>query len=249
MRCKSHPFDNSSAVGVCASCLREKLLPLLAHQSPPLIFPRSISPPPLDRYADPPNRLFFSTPQLGPTGSIKIELARPRQRSKFSLLPNMFRSRSEQIATSSSPSWFSNLFSGRKKKQQLQMTSVNESTGGGRRFPGRGRGMSPARVSDCGTVGEFDFGGSSCYSSVRQTPLRSVPASRPSRGGRLRSDDVTGLCLSPLVWPTPRRQWNQTPATPEAAVSAGKPHLSTAALFCKNRSRKIADFGRFDRRQ
>lgn len=248
MRCKKHPTDLSSTMGVCASCLREKLLPLLALQSPPLIFPRSISPPPLDRDPNPPSRLFFSTPQLGPTGSIKIEPVQIRERSKFSLLPNMFRSRSEQVATSPS-SWLSSLFS-RRKKRQARLSSVDESTIGGRRgFPGRGRGMSPARVSDCGKDGEVDIGGSRGYSSVRQTPLRAVPARRRCRAGGLRSDDVAGFCLSPMVWPSPRRQWNQTLAAPEVAFATGKPHLSNAVSFCKSRSRKIADFGRFDHRK
>ncbi|XP_022759464.1 uncharacterized protein LOC111305867 [Durio zibethinus] len=71
MRCKKHLTDPSSSVGVCAACLRERLLALIAAQAqahaqaqhaqiaqaaaavaedrrrpdpPPLIFPRSVSP-------------------------------------------------------------------------------------------------------------------------------------------------------------------------------------------------------------
>ncbi|KAM7275492.1 hypothetical protein ACFE04_017358 [Oxalis oulophora] len=62
MRCKKHPYDVSSCVGVCSTCLRERLLILIAAQeqaeaqlastglllhapSPaPMIFPRSVSP-------------------------------------------------------------------------------------------------------------------------------------------------------------------------------------------------------------
>ncbi|GAB2290211.1 hypothetical protein Dimus_024493 [Dionaea muscipula] len=67
MRCKRHsPYDHTSTIGVCASCLRERLLSLIAaqaqayeaaahkpdpdpplhqhhqHQPPPLVFPRSV---------------------------------------------------------------------------------------------------------------------------------------------------------------------------------------------------------------
>lgn len=65
MRCQKHASDISSGVGVCATCLREKLFTLVAAQSrhilqqqfqapddrrrsdvdhPPLVFPRSVSP-------------------------------------------------------------------------------------------------------------------------------------------------------------------------------------------------------------
>ncbi|XP_042505914.1 uncharacterized protein LOC122082426 [Macadamia integrifolia] len=71
MRCKRHPSDPSSGVGICASCLRERLFAIIAAQArqqalaqaqeqaqaeaedcrkfngrapPPLVFPRSVSP-------------------------------------------------------------------------------------------------------------------------------------------------------------------------------------------------------------
>ncbi|KAF6158887.1 hypothetical protein GIB67_012304 [Kingdonia uniflora] len=91
MRCTRHPSDLSSTIGVCATCLRERLFILVAaqlrqqqsqsdnhneqtqepHQQPPLIFPRSVSPyichhQRSDYISD---RRFFCTPQVGPTFS------------------------------------------------------------------------------------------------------------------------------------------------------------------------------------
>lgn len=99
MRCKKHIADLSSGVGLCATCLRERLLELIAaqaqaqaqaqqaqlarfaiedglkHDPPPLIFPRSVSPYVSRRKSDDNsatwihNQRFYSTPQVGPTYS------------------------------------------------------------------------------------------------------------------------------------------------------------------------------------
>lgn len=90
MKCKKHPYE--LGVGVCASCLRERLLALIAAQNdlpaehhrlrpdpppqppPPLVFPRSVSPYVSHRRSDSSasygrhySHRFFSTPQVGPT--------------------------------------------------------------------------------------------------------------------------------------------------------------------------------------
>ncbi|KAJ4953336.1 hypothetical protein NE237_030168 [Protea cynaroides] len=97
MRCKRHSFDASSGVGICASCLRERLVIIIAAQTrqqalaqaqveaeerrksdahpPPIIFPRSVSPYIYRRSTSEPSwehhhqfdQRFYSTPQLGPT--------------------------------------------------------------------------------------------------------------------------------------------------------------------------------------
>jgi hypothetical protein len=87
MRCKRHP--NQAGGGVCATCLRDRLLALEAAQSgdasppgpaqaqapePPPAFPRSVSPYVSRRKSDTsggalrhhPSLLFFRTPQVGP---------------------------------------------------------------------------------------------------------------------------------------------------------------------------------------
>lgn len=87
MRCKKHPYQPGG--GVCATCLRDRLLVLAASQngdapSPPepaqppppepIAFPRSVSPYVSRRKSDisagvgrhHPSLLFFRTPQVGP---------------------------------------------------------------------------------------------------------------------------------------------------------------------------------------
>ncbi|KAI3444852.1 hypothetical protein Pfo_001517 [Paulownia fortunei] len=309
MRCKKHPADLSSSVGVCASCLRERLFSIMAAQAqaqaqkqaqlhqaqqdcrksdtqqpPPLSFPRSVSPYISRRKSDTNtatwqlhghHQRFYSTPQVGPSGSIVVEMKKNKKRSggRFSsLFSGLFRSKSDKPdldsrpvsdpgvsvdSCSASPSWFSTIIPGRLKKQ-IRTFSLDESTIRAPRKAcrNRDRGMSPARYSD-EEDDEHCHRGSSGYSSEssqgwRQTPRR-TPATMRRGGGRGagHSRNVSGLtfCLSPLVRASPNRHWNQKGVPPEKVVAGEsrvppKAHLSAAASFCKNRSRKLADFGR-----
>ncbi|EPS67277.1 hypothetical protein M569_07501, partial [Genlisea aurea] len=80
MRCKKHLGDFSSGVGVCASCLRERLFAVVAAQTERQggvelrqdwgarketlpSFPRSVSPY-VNRRSHQANQRFFSTPQV-----------------------------------------------------------------------------------------------------------------------------------------------------------------------------------------
>ncbi|KAG8391449.1 hypothetical protein BUALT_Bualt01G0189000 [Buddleja alternifolia] len=304
MRCKKHPTDLSSGVGVCASCLRERLFAIMAAQSqkqallhlnqpdhcrksdteqqqqpPPLSFPRSVSPYISRRKTDTaaatwhhqqPQR-FHSTPLVGPTGSINVQVKQNKKRSKgarfSSMFLGLFRSKSDKIdlksdppvsidSCTASPSWFSTVISGRRKKQIRTFSLNDEAIGAQRRTCRyRDRGMSPARHSDEEDGDEHCHGGSSGYSSEssqgwRQTPRRTPATTR--RRGEKHSRNVSGLtfCLSPLVRASPSRNWNQKAVPPEMATAGEsrapkKPYLSTATSFCKNRSRKLADFGRY----
>ncbi|XP_073157465.1 uncharacterized protein [Henckelia pumila] len=324
MRCKKHPADFSSAVGVCASCLRERLLAIMAaqaqaqlmqaqlhlgqdrggdcrkpdtatHHPPSLAFPRSVSPYISRRKSDNAaawqtqghhDQRFYSTPQVGPTGSITVEIEKSRRRSGgriFSLLSGLFKSKrgktgadasgpisdpsvsdsvpglSTRDPCTSSPSWLSAALPNRRKKK-VNTFPVDVSVTGDRRrtCKNRGRGMSPARFSD-DEDDEQCRGGSSGYSSEssqgwRQTPRR-TPASTRGGGGRAASNkNMSGLtfCLSPLVRASPNRHRGQKGVPPELITAGGdarappKAHLSTASSFCKNRSRKLADFGRYN---
>ncbi|KAK3143866.1 hypothetical protein QOZ80_4AG0305980 [Eleusine coracana subsp. coracana] len=98
MSCARHPYKDG--VGVCAPCLRDRLLALAAAQNeasslppppppqplpePELVFPRSVSPYVCRRKSDaasapragrPPGLLFFRTPQVGPAcgGGAELE--------------------------------------------------------------------------------------------------------------------------------------------------------------------------------
>lgn len=272
MRCKNHHTDLSSSVGVCASCLRERLFVIIAAQiqsqsqsqsqedrrksdaqPPPLAFPRSVSPYVYCRKSDNTSwnhhhdQLFYGTPQLGPTGERGIVTGNRKLKTRLPLFGRFFGSKSKNTdsnpsvvsdsnsrnscnVSSSSPSWISTMLS---KKESI--------SGFGRKISrNRDHGMSPARVSDCD-------GSANCGSPRRA--VRRGGGGRQNQGGK-----VAGLkfCLSPLVRASPNhnQQWNQKGmSAAEMAVSGDirvpvKPHLSAAAAFCANRSRKIADFGR-----
>ncbi|XP_062226574.1 uncharacterized protein LOC133924861 [Phragmites australis] len=115
MRCGRHPYEGG--VGVCALCLRDRLLALAAAQNeasslppsepePELVFPRSVSPYVCRRKSDasgarwrPPGLLFFRTPQVGPAyaggaggaGFEEDDIGFQRRRSsRFSLVAALF---------------------------------------------------------------------------------------------------------------------------------------------------------------
>ncbi|KAK8565973.1 hypothetical protein V6N13_021046 [Hibiscus sabdariffa] len=290
MRCKRHLTDLSSGVGVCATCLRERLLAVIAsqtrldraavlaedrrkHEPPSLIFPRSVSPYVDRRESDGDgatwirHQRFYSTPQAGPntttTAGFDGASVAFKKKHKFSLLSNLFGTRSEKLSSgpsvhnhrescdepsssssSSSPSWFSAIFTPGRKNQQFSRTSRADhfSQFGHRdRRSCVDRGMSPAvevnpedecDVSPPGISPEVSLG-------WKRTPRRAA-----SRG---RSKSGMAFCLSPLVRASPNRQWNQRsglgPDMSEGRPGM-KPQLGSAARFCANRSKKIADFGR-----
>ncbi|KAF4388181.1 hypothetical protein CsatB_007163 [Cannabis sativa] len=162
-------------------------------------------------------------------------------------------------STTASPSWFSAIFSSRKSSTKPSPAQFfPEETLGTRRPRGRtDRGMSPADVPDF----DYDYGdegdqspsgsGHSSESSPRwkRTPVVAPLSARRTKSGPGRNVSGLAFCLSPLVRASPNRHWNQKSLPPEIGKSgegrvAGKPHLSTAASFCKNRSRKLVDFGR-----
>lgn len=194
---------------------------------------------------------------------------------RFSLISNLFRSKkrneysdpdpysnprvsvSNETATSamSSPSWFSNIRSGAGSRKKQPFCFTEPSTAGlMRKVYCPDRGMSPARYSDYGGPEDEFHDASSGYESCesrKQTPWRTPAHSSVRRGGG-GGMNVSGLtfCLSPLVRASPCRNWSQK-GMPAAADGGDirapvKPHLSNVKSFCANRSRKLADFGRFN---
>ncbi|CAK7347702.1 unnamed protein product [Dovyalis caffra] len=305
MRCKKHPCDLSSGVGVCASCLRERLFALIAAQAqiqqqqqlaqlakahhhsraaelidesrksdfnsqhqqqpPPLIFPRSVSPYVARRKSDDSsswshhNLRFYSTPQLGPTytttSTTTATTTAASRSDKFNTDSTGYRD-SIEPSSSSSPSWFSTILSGRRRKQSTQFSMEYSSSISGKPRQRSDRGMSPVRGAnsdeDCENCDRSPSG--SGYSSESSPGWKKTPvfhsSTRRGKAGHTRNLSGLAFCLSPLVRASPNRNWNQKGGLPPELGFSGevrapvKPHLSTAASFCANRSRKLADFGR-----
>ncbi|KAK0580469.1 hypothetical protein LWI29_002289 [Acer saccharum] len=320
MRCKKHPTDLSSSVGVCASCLRERLFALIAAQvqaqqqaaahlsqshsraailddrrkqepPPPLVFPRSVSPYVARRKSDDAaaanwsshHSRFYSTPQVGPsynsyysaaTASATTttgNFASKKKTSKFSIFSNLFRTRSDKLnsdrknsdhgdpyrdSCETSSSFFSTIFSTRRKKQSTVTYVENPMACDRKDTRISNRGMSPERGTD--TEEDCDrspWGSGGSSEECRKTPMSTAPVAvkKTRNGHHHHSRNVSGLtfCLSPLVRASPNRHWNQKGGLPpdmafsgEIRGPAANPHLATAASFCANRSRKLADFGR-----
>lgn len=90
--------------------------------------------------------------------------------------------------------------------------------------------------------------GYSSESSPKETPIRATPNLRRQNQGR----NVVAFCLSPLVRPSPKRSLNKKGMLPEIVIQRGemrvspaRPNLGVAASFRANRSRKLANLGRF----
>ncbi|XP_068635160.1 uncharacterized protein [Aristolochia californica] len=268
MRCKRHPYEGG--VGVCASCLRERLLALVAAQEreaaspddrrksdtdqPPLVFPRSVSPYVSRRSASREawhhHPRFYSTPQVGPSCGVN-------KTRRFSLISSIFRSRSDEREADprtsdasskvSSSSWISNLLPGRRKKKSRLFSLDEESSGTGgcrRTCRTRNRGMSPvSKVRDEGS----ESPGGSGYSSESSSGYRKqTPGPPRRRAAPPQARNVSGFafCLSPLVRASPNASRVDAGFSGEIR-SANRFHLSTAASLGANRSRKLADFRRY----
>ncbi|KAH0470666.1 hypothetical protein IEQ34_000389 [Dendrobium chrysotoxum] len=245
MTCKRHPYE--VGVGVCATCLRERLWALIAAQNklasaagdaqtyptprnPHLSFPRSASPYFAHRRSvgsdgTAINR-FFTTP---PAGNIS-------RRKPHSFWSSVFGPpRSESSEPRSSFSWISTLI--RRKKSRKLFEAAGSP-------PPLERGMSLARCRDEDDGADSDY--SSDSSTVGRlpgpTPIR-PQAARPHRtgdgGGRGFSGFV--VCLSPLV----RSNHNRRRAEPVNDQIRRHVSFGDNRSVAVNRSRKLADFGRF----
>nr|XP_010919839.1 uncharacterized protein LOC105043819 [Elaeis guineensis] len=239
MRCKRHPYENG--VGVCAPCLRERLLALLADQPddqrdhprnpelpsppPPLQCPRSVSPYISHRRsADPAapapcrlSRLFYSTPQIGPAAACS-GACRKRGSGKSSLLASLFgHSRSEKAdhdhGFSEAP-WSSSWLSvllHGHRKKKNSRLFAAEEEAARRSCRGRDRGLSPE--TDCSASGDERAVESPGW-WWRPTPS---PMRRPAAAAHHHHHRVGGLagfaiCLSPLVRASPSHRRSQTAA-------------------------------------
>ncbi|CAA0387596.1 unnamed protein product [Arabidopsis thaliana] len=305
MRCKRHTVDLSSSNGVCASCLRERLLSLAAsaavsaavednqskksnnnNHPPLLIFPRSVSPYVTRRKSDAgagggdplvsSNRRFITTPQIDLVGYSCKDFEsnrsnKSKQGKKVSRFSNLFRARSEDFDTnpksnnprfsscdaseissssSSSRSWISTIIStGRRKKQPTTACYIEDVIAARRPQRIYCRGMSPVRDTEPEQSAES-------IEELRRTPATKTPGRRKIAMGIGKSMSGMAFCLSPLVRASPNCPFKRKMRFPSEFGNSGevtavpeKPHISAAASFCANRSKKLVDLGRVDRRR
>ena len=218
------------------------------------------------------DRRFYSTPQVGPATSSTASASASaptsftaggsywKKNGRFSLFSNLFRSRSEKLesdprvstrepsaaattsttaasTSSSSPSWFSAIFAGRIKKKS-RLFVYDESTVERKPRPRADRGMSPARTGDSDEECERSPPVSGYSTETWRSPAFQV---RRTRHGHSRNVSGIAFCLSPLVRASPNRHWSQKGMPPDIAIAG---ELRAPGKFCKNRSRKLVDFGR-----
>ncbi|KAI3837102.1 hypothetical protein MKX03_031048 [Papaver bracteatum] len=174
-----------------------------------------------------------------------------------------------------SSAWYSSLIPNRRKTTQespSRSTTTNNSSHHHRRGHHRNKGLSPNCTEDLerefgNGVGEAEdinnIGGYLSESSPgwrKQSSTTATPGRQRRGGSNSKSGSGGGgvtsmaFCLSPLVRASPKRpsrnQKDGFSGEIRAASSSihhnNKPNLSTAASFCANRSRKLANFGRYN---
>ncbi|KAF3527148.1 hypothetical protein F2Q69_00049557 [Brassica cretica] len=235
MRCKRHTVDLTSTVGVCASCLHERLLSLAAsiaveeNNNHRLSRKSSNPPPPLPR-----SDAGGGGGDLGVSGK-DFE----SKGGSVSSISNPFRARSDsnpkwESSSSSSRSWISSFLSTGRSKKQPAIDDVISGC----------RGMSPARDTGAEDGNEVPSG------SIEETPGRTRRTPAVKTPGRRKIMTGMGFCLSPLVRARPNCPFKRKSRFPSEFVgnagevtAAEKPHISEAASFCANRSKKLADLG------
>lgn len=261
MRCKKHLPDLTSTVGVCASCLRERLQLILEAQAqaqaqdqaqPPRLssseenlpslkadFPCSVSPFVAHRK----EILFQTTPEVelkssavndGGNGSEKRRLKR------FWILSNLFRTRTNsdrescELSSSVSASPPSETTVPARRKNNNRVSDQ-------RRCRQIDRGASP--VDNFETLDRSEFVHSSESSPQSQNKTTVMKTARRSKLGYAgKSLASVAFCLSPLVRASPNRNWNK--GLGQELNAGGVHHISSAASFCASRSRKLVDLGR-----
>ncbi|XP_074264245.1 uncharacterized protein LOC141586793 [Silene latifolia] len=261
MRCKKHLSDLSSSVGVCASCLRDKLFILIEKQSEsPIQFQSnsSIDPNPnpnpnfdrrkqqlqqLQQQQQPPPLIFPRS--VSPY--ISRRKSEPIQR--FYTTPLITINPPKKSQSSSGKSKFgliAKLFRSRSTKSSANSTSDTNSTiisHNSTVITCRNKGMSPENELEDNTAES-----SPARWMNRPSPARVRPS--PARAASI------AFCLSPLVRASPSRHRRceksgfsgeiRVPASGNSEINSNKPPLVDAASFCANRSRKLADFGRLN---
>lgn len=249
MKCNQH-FTNID--GVCSTCLTERLIIVIEAQtkanlqskladrncsvseteSPEQIcVSPSISCKKVDNdVVSISDQRFYSTPQVV---HMKVK--------KFSIVSSFFRSKAISDPNSdldpkcgdpnSSPWRMKSMLASKPKKKSCMFNSDAS-----RVMQRPCKGMSPADDSD----NSLDI-----TPQWKETPSRMTTPVHIRCKKMNQARNLTGFafCLSPLVRPSPNRK--QTEINSGDTRVQVKPHIGAAAAFCANRSKKLANCGRF----
>ncbi|XP_077234323.1 uncharacterized protein LOC143876505 [Tasmannia lanceolata] len=233
MRCKEHPHEPGH-VGICGSCLKERLLTLIAKETHAVEDRPKSDPPPTTPAGDTCQQRqqqqgLYTTPQVGPT------FCKKKNTCRFPLFSSLFGYKAE--VTNTDPrvrksSWLSSLFSSLPKKKS-RLFSLDEEVPDGR----RDRGMSPVTETSKGKEEEGSESpiGLGYYSESSSGLRRPIPAARRQHA---RSFSGVAFCLSPLVRASPSNN-NRHDAGFSGDIRSARRQI------CANRSRKLADIGRY----
>ncbi|CAN6269070.1 unnamed protein product [Urochloa humidicola] len=270
MRCARHPYE--AGPGVCAPCLRDRLLALAAAQNeassllpppppepePELVFPRSVSPYVSRRKSDASAArgrplLFFRTPQVGPAaygGGAGFEEGdigfRRRRSGRFSMLAALFGHRSEKENDGGKERRRRSSWLpgiGRRKKDQASAASPPRGSWRGV----SNRGLSPVRYYAADADGEESASPAAESPWLPSpSPMRKTPCRR--RLGLGGAPGVSGfaVCISPLVRPGRHLRGGHPPDAVSGELRPSPLHpLTSSASLHHCRSWKLADGGRF----
>nr|DAD47563.1 TPA_asm: hypothetical protein HUJ06_017500 [Nelumbo nucifera] len=249
MRCQKHLSDLSSSVGVCASCLRERLFVLIAAQAraqaeecrksdphpQPLVFPRSVSPYVCRRSDDSSwhhnhfDQRFYSTPQVGPTSNTAA-YGRKKKHSKFSLFTSLFTSRSDDHRRKHDPHESRISRASRDSISTLSSSPISSSW-----FSS----ILPGRRKKQSRLFSFD--------ETTTTTTTVTGSRRPCRARDRGMSPAKDNDDDPYYEDYDGSPWASGYSSDASQSRRNHPHrLSTAASFCANRSRKLADFGKYN---
>lgn len=253
MKCNKHvATDLTSYDGVCSTCLTERLIIVIEAQTKANLesklagkthrdctFSESESP---DQICVSPSvsckkvengvsdQSLYSTPQV----------VFKKKVNKLSMVSSFFRSKAILDADPDPKCRDPNSSPWRMKSMLPKKKSCIFNSDASRVMQRPCKGMSPADDSD-GELSSLDS-----TPQWKETPSRMTTPMhfRCKKMNQARNFTGFAFCLSPLVRPSPNRKQPEIQNSGDIRVPV-KPHIGVAAAFCANRSKKLADCGRF----
>ncbi|KAK1401479.1 Flotillin-2 like [Heracleum sosnowskyi] len=237
MKCIKHfATDLTSIDGVCSTCLTDRLIIVIQAQTKANLESKlagkahrnctvSESESPEQICVSP--SLSCNKVENGTTPQVVYKKVK-----KFS---NFFRSKGSSDPDPNSSPW-------RMKSMLPKKKSCIFNSDASRVMQRPCKGMSPADDSD-GELNSLDS-----TPQWKETPSRMTTPMHFRCKKMNQARNLTGFafCLSPLVRPSPNRKTPENQNSGETRVQV-KPHIGAASAFCANRSKKLANCGRFNR--